>query len=392
MEVIVMTQLPVVIVVVLAVFAAWILGAWLRGGTQGGGNVDSVREDMQRLLTTQAQGIAVQMGQLNQVVTHQLLEVKQELSQAVTNASRISSDTSRDVTAQLRSSTDALNSLNKRLGEVEQSGTELNQAAKALQTIFGAPKVQGTLGDVALESLLADALPGGSYELQRRFSSGATADAVVRTGKKLVSIDANFPLDAYRRMVEANGGPGEFAQAVRAQADAVASQLIVPAEGTLDMALIFVPSESAYAETLACADDKGRLEDYCRSKNTLLVSPNTLHAYLSTILVGLRGYEFEERAHRMLGQVQGLKKEIDDFADIHTKLGRQLQNARQSYDEADRRLGRVRTALAETTEQGAPAATEAAAGETTPTPASAAARQPEEAAVMAPVAASNNGA
>lgn len=380
-----MAQLPVVIVVVLAVFAAWILGAWLRGGTQGSG-VDSVREEMQRLLTTQAQGIAVQMGQLNQVVTHQLIEVKQELSQAVTSAGKISSDTQRDVTAQLRSSTDALTALTKHLGEVQQSGQELTQAAKGLQAIFGTPKVRGSLGEVALESLLADALPGGSYELQRRFPNGAIADAVVHTGKKLISIDAKFPLDAYRRMVESNGAPGDFAQALRAHVDAVASQLIVPAEGTLDMALLFVPSESAYADTLVCADDKGRVEDYCRSKNTLLVSPNTLHAYLSTILVGMKGYEFEDKARRMLAGVQGLKKEIDDFADVHGKLGRQIQNARQTYDEADRRLGRVRTALAETAEQGAPAAESAPAKAPT-----AEAQQSEEAAVLAPVTASNNG-
>ncbi|HEV2388472.1 MAG TPA: DNA recombination protein RmuC [Candidatus Acidoferrales bacterium] len=379
-----MSQMPVVIVVVLAVFAAWILGAWLRGGAPGSQNVDSVREDMQRLLTTQAQGIAVQMGQLNQVVTHQLGEVKQELSQAVTNALRISSDTQRDVTAQLRSSTDALTVLTKHLGEVQQSGTELTQAAKSLQAVLGGPKAHGSLGEVALESLLGDALPGGSYELQHRFSTGAVADAVVRAGKKLISIDAKFPLDAYRRMAESEAAvPGEFAQALRAHVDAVSSQLIVPAERTLDIALLFVPSESAYSDTLACADDKGRLEDYCRSKGVLPVSPNTLHAYLSTILVGLKGFEFEENARRMLESVQGLKKDFDDFADVHVKLGRQLQNSRQTYDEADRRLGRVRSTLAETATQGAPVAEAAPPTE---------APQPEEAAVLAPASASNNGA
>ena len=130
-----MSVVGIVVVVVVAIFAASILGAWLRGGTSGPqGDSKAVREDVQRMLTTQAQGFAAQMGQLTQLVSQQLSEVRRDLEQGVTSASQITNDAQRDMTEQLRSSTDVLNRLNQHLGEVQQSGRELTQAAQTMLT------------------------------------------------------------------------------------------------------------------------------------------------------------------------------------------------------------------------------------------------------------------
>ena len=345
-----MSVVGIVVVVVVAIFAASILGAWLRGGNSGPqGDIKGVREDMQRLLTTQAQGISAQMGQVSQLVTQHLTEVRRELEQGVTTASQITADAQRDMTEQLRGSTEVMNRLTQHLGEVQQSGRELTQAAQTMQVVLGGPKSHGVIGEAQLENLLSDVLPQSGYEFDYEFSNGATATAVLHAGRKLVAIDAEFPLDACRKVVQkGEEARGEFAAAVRKHVDAVAETYILPYEGTLDLALMFVPSESAFVELLLTEDEQGRLDDYCRQKHVLPVSPNSLHAYLGAVLVGLKGMEFEENAKRMLASLEEVKKQFDQFGRTHAELGSQLRKVSDTYDEAGRRFASVQTTLAAT--------------------------------------------
>ncbi len=97
-----------------------------------------------------------------------------------------------------------------------------------------------------------------------------------------MAIDSKFPLDAFRR-IESDGDEARraFATAVKGHADSIAKKYIVPNEGTLDVALMFVPSENVYCEMLNTLDSKGQAIDaYCREKKIVAVSPNTLYANL----------------------------------------------------------------------------------------------------------------
>ena len=88
----------------------------------------------------------------------------------------------------------------------------------------------------------------------------------------------------------------------------------MPDEGTLDVALMFVPSETVYYELLMSADSKGQLLDaYCRSRNIIAVSPNTLYAHLSVIAMGMRGMQIEENARRLADNLAGMRKQLDSF-------------------------------------------------------------------------------
>jgi DNA recombination protein RmuC len=374
-----MTGVDTVVVVVVAVFAAAMLGAWLRGGAPKS-DASGLREEVQRLFTMQSQGFAAQVGQISQVVTQQISEVRRELEQGVTTAGQITSDAQHEVSEQLRNSTDVLSRLSQHLDKVQESGRELTQAAQTMQAVFGGPKSRGVVGEAQLQDLLGDVLPRSSYEFAHTFSNGATATAVLHTGHKLVAIDADFPLQACRKAVE-NGPKArvEFAQAVRQHVDTVAESLILPAEGTLDVALMFVPSESAFLELLLTSDEQGRLEDYCRQKRVLPVSPNSLHAYLSAVLIGLRGMDFEENAKRMLASLEDVKKQFDQFGRVHAELGNQLRQTSETYEEAGRQLAQARTAL------------DAAAPAETPAETSAEVESSEIAETV-PVEISNNGA
>ena len=133
---------------------------------------------------------------------------------------------------------------------------------------------------------------------------------------------------------------------MKGHADSIAKKYVVPNEGTLDLALMFVPSESVYYEMLMTADSKGEpLDSYCRGKNIIAVSPNTLYAHLCVIHLGLRGMQIEENAKRISAGLSGINRQMETFTDVFEKLGTHLKNAQQSYGEADKRLEKTQNTL-----------------------------------------------
>lgn len=314
-------------------------------------DLSALRQEMQAALSTQAQSLGNQLNQtmnsITQQVTQQLGQVAESLQKGLASSGMLASQAQQAVAAELKNSQELLGRVGKQLTEIQQAGRELNQATQTLQTVLSGAKTRGSLGEVALESLLADALPRSAYETQFRFSTGAIVDAVIRTGEKIIPVDSKFPLESYRRLVESGeDARKEFFQAVRKHAESIADKYILQNEGTLDIALMFVPSEGVFYELLMTSDAKlGRLDDYCRARGTLPVSPNTLHAYLSAILMGLRGMQIEENAKHILASLAGLQGQLDSFAKVYDTLGSHLRHAQQSYDEADRKLDRARGSL-----------------------------------------------
>src|SRR5260370_15320730 len=190
-----------------------------------------------------------------------------------------------------------------------------------------------------MERLLEESLPSAQYATQYRFSSGEAADAVIKLrDKKLMAIDSKFPLDAYRRIsTDGDEARRAFATAVKGHADAITKKYIVPDEGTLDVALMFVPSESVYYELLMTEDSKGQaLDAYCRDKHVIAVSPTTLFAHLHVIALGLRGMQMEENAKRLLESLSGMEKQLAQSLDKFGTLGTHLKNAHQSYSDSDK--------------------------------------------------------
>jgi DNA recombination protein RmuC len=346
--------------------AAWIMWS---AGRRAEAQISATRQEMQASLATQSQSVTAQINNLMQSVTQQLGQVRQEMQTGIAGSGKLAADAQRGVSQQLQSATEAVRQISQQLGAVQKAGDDLTKVSQDMQQILGGVKSRGTLGEIGLERMLQDSLPQTSYETQYRFSTGDIVDAIVRSGNKIVSIDSKFPLDSYRRLIETGeDSRKEFAQAVRKHADAIAGKYILQAEHTLDIALMFVPSETVYYELLMTEDAKnGRLDAYCRNKAVIPVSPNTLYAYLSAILMGLRGIQIEENARRLLGNLAGLKKQFDSFSGVFDKVGTHLRHAQQSYEEAESKLTRAQNSLEQMSQgalpDAAPKALEAAPNE-----------------------------
>lgn len=311
------------------------------------GQMNELRRDLQTIGTAQAQSTG-QMATIGQSVSQRLESVTKALQDGVSNSAQIATQGQTAIANELKNTREQIGHIQKQLGEFQELGRGISSATKSLEGILGGAKTRGLLGEVTLERLLEDSLPASQYATQYRFLSGEAADAVIfLRDKKLVAIDSKFPLDSFRRIsAEGEEAKRAFATAVKGHADSIAKKYIVPNEGTLDLALMFVPSESVYYEMLMTQDSKGEpLDSYCRGKNIVAVSPNTLYAHLCVIHLGLRGMQIEENAKRISAGLSGIHKQMDTFTEVFEKLGTHLKNAQQSYGEADKRLEKTQNTL-----------------------------------------------
>jgi len=336
-----------------------ILVIWLALQTlqsrQKSGAIESQMNELRRDLQTIATSQASSTGQLETIaknVAQRLDSVTPALQDAIKNSAQITgqmtSDAQTKMADELKNTRDQIVQIQHQLGEVQQAGKQMSQTAQTLEGILGGAKSRGSLGEVTLERLLEDSLPSAQYAMQYRFSSGEAADAVIKLrDKKLMAIDSKFPLDAYRRIsTEGDEARRAFVTAVKGHADAITKKYIVPDEGTLDVALMFVPSESVYYELLQTQDGRGQpLDAYCREKKVVAVSPNTLYAHLCVISMGLRGMQMEENAKRLLESLSGMEKQMEKFADKFGTLGTHLKNAQQSYGESDKLFEKAQNTL-----------------------------------------------
>jgi DNA recombination protein RmuC len=325
------------------------LVAWmLARNTQGlrkSETLEAQMNELRRDLLTQA---SAKMETIADTVSARLEAVTGALQRGVKDSADITSQAQAAMSNELKNTREQINQIQQQLGQVQQAGQQMHETATKLENILGGTKSRGSFGETTLERLLEDCLSPSQYSTQYRFRSGEAADAVIHLrDRKIMAIDSKFPLDAFQR-IEAEGDEARktFVTAVKLHADSIAKKYIVPDEGTLELALMFVPSEAVYYELLRSADTKGQaLDAYCRNKKIIPVSPNTLYAHLSVIAMGLRGMQIEENAKRLQSNLAGMRKQLDTFSESFDKIGTHLKNAQQCYVEADKRFEKASYAL-----------------------------------------------
>jgi len=313
--------------------------------------MNELRRDLLSLSTTQAQSTS-KIETIAGTVATRLEAVTTALKDGVKDSAQITSKLTAESQAamslELKNTREQINQIQNQLGEVQQAGKQMFETAHTLESILGGAKSRGSLGEVTLERMLEDSLAPSQYSRQYRFRSGEAADAVIfLLDKKKMAIDSKFPLDAYRRLsTDGEEARRAFVTAVKSHADSISKKYIVPDEDTLDVALMFVPSETVFYEILTSVDGKGMaLDEYCRSRSIFPVSPNTLHANLRVIAMGLRGMQIEENAKHLSANLNGLRKQLDTFTEYFEKIGTHLKNAQQSYTEADKRFDKASNTL-----------------------------------------------
>jgi len=245
----------------------------------------------------------------------------------------------------LGSTTQIFGTVQEKLGRLEETNRQIYEVSKdisRLQELLRAPKFRGQMGEILLEGLLAQVLPSDYYQMQYRFKSSDTVDAVIKLGDGLIPIDAKFSLENFQKMIEAeeeqvkNAHRKKFIQDVKTRIDEIASKYILPSENTYDFALMYIPAENVYYE-IAISED---IFSYGITKRVFAVSPNTFYVYLQIICMGLKGLKIEENAKAILKNLSMLGVEISKFKEDFELIGCHLVDAMHKYEDSQKRLQR----------------------------------------------------
>jgi len=247
--------------------------------------------------------------------------------------------------------------LRSQLGQLSQANAQIQAMVKdvsSLGDILRPPKLRGGMGEVLLENLLGEILPIEHYSLQFRFREGTIVDAVIRLKEGMVPVDAKFPLENFRRMLDATtdddrkAARKDFVRNVKKHIDDIHDRYIRQEEGTFPFALMYIPAENVYYETIIrgdAEDEEKALYSYATSKQVMPVSPNSFYAYLLTLAQGFRGLKIEERALDIINHLNRLRQELERFTDDFRKVGMHLSNAQSRFGEAEKRLTRFEEKL-----------------------------------------------
>jgi len=280
------------------------------------------------------------------------------LRQVNSDVKGILSDANQEFGARLESATRAVSDVRQHLGKLEESHRQLYEVGKniaSLQELLRAPKIRGGIGEFLLEELLSQIMPKDFFVLQYEFKNNQRVDAVIRFGQGLVPVDAKFPLENFRRLIE-NKNDSEkksikkqFVSDVKQHIRSISEKYIVPDEGTFDFAMMYIPAENVYYETII-KDEKFEegtgIFQYALSKKVVPVSPNSFYAYLRVILLGLKGMSIEKGAQDIIRGLSRLRNDFDKFYVDFSKVGKHLSNSKSSYDFAEKRLERLGNKLA----------------------------------------------
>ncbi len=232
-----------------------------------------------------------------------------------------------------------LDLLGRRLERFE----ELSQEVSNLSKVFLVPHMRGAIGETILGELLRSWLPAKSYELQYTFGNGARVDAVIKLGDYLVPVDAKFPLESVRRSIDGNDEgsivTAEVRRAFLRHIEAISDKYIRPEEGTLQFALMYVPSERVYYHAFV-ETDSGLLEESIR-RGVVPVSPGGLFLYLQTVAYGLKGFSFSRKQRQLLEITLNLKREIDNVKKLFETGNAHLRNLVKNREDAAGKLDEV---------------------------------------------------
>ena len=227
----------------------------------------------------------------------------------------------------------------RELGRVQ----EIGHALRNFQDFLRSPKLRGGVGEQVLKDLLAQVLPKNNFQTQYQFREGQVVDAIVKTKQGLIPIDSKFPLESFQRYVRAKVEEKEnylreFIRDIKKHIDDISRKYILPQEGTLDYAIMYLPAESVFSEI---AINQPELLEYANEKKVILVSPNTFYYFLKVIMIGLEGAKIEEASKKILEGLKAIEQESIKFGDELSVLTGHIDNAKKASERVQSRYGRL---------------------------------------------------
>jgi DNA recombination protein RmuC len=228
-----------------------------------------------------------------------------------------------------------LKAAEEQLREVGALGHSIND----LNNLLKLPHLRGRFGEASLERLLADFLPAHMFEMQAQLPEGGRPDAIIQFPDRRLPIDAKFPREAVLALFESNV-EAEIAEArvalvrvMKAEGKRIKAY-IQPENGTTDIALMYLPSETLYMEVIRNRE----LADWLNVQHVFPVSPNSLLMTLQTIALVHKWYEVASRFEKSRLELSKAQKSFDYFQSQFENVGKSLSKAQEAFDKAQTHL------------------------------------------------------
>jgi DNA recombination protein RmuC len=305
------------------------LGDMLRAQSEANGRVDAM-----------AQALAGRQAEMARAVNERLDSVTHRVGQSMEQSTR--------------NTMDSLRVLHERLGIIDHAHknlTDLTTQVTTLRDVLANKQARGAFGQARMEAIVQDGLPKGSYEFQFTLTSGKRPDCVVfLPDQRPLCIDAKFPLEAMTALHDARGDEERKVATQRLRTDVlkhvsdIAEKYLVTGE-TQDTALMFVPSESVYAEIHDGFDDV--IQKAYRAR-VVLVSPSLLMLAIQVMQQIMRDARIRDAADQIRNEVINLGDDLTRLRERVLKLQKHFgdvnEDIRQiliSADKIEKRAGRI---------------------------------------------------
>ncbi|HWX61464.1 DNA recombination protein RmuC [Bradyrhizobium sp.] len=301
----------------------------LRAQSEANGRVDAM-----------AQALAGRQAEMARAVNERLDSVTHRVGQSMEQSTR--------------NTMDSLRVLHERLGIIDHAHknlTDLTTQVTTLRDVLANKQARGAFGQARMEAIVQDGLPKGSYEFQFTLTSGKRPDCVVfLPDQRPLCIDAKFPLEAMTALHDARSDEARKFASQRLRTDVlkhvgdIAEKYLVPGE-TQDTALMFVPSESVYAEIHDGFDDV--IQKAYRAR-VVLVSPSLLMLAIQVMQQIMRDARIRDAADQIRNEVINLGDDLGRLRERVLKLQKHFgdvnEDIRQiliSADKIEKRAGRI---------------------------------------------------
>jgi DNA recombination protein RmuC len=285
--------------------------------------------------------LAGRQAELHRAVNERLDSVTHHLSQSMT--------------ATRQHTAENLAKLNERLAVIDgaqRNITELATQVSSLQSVLANKQSRGAFGQGRMEVIIQDGLPKDCYAFQYTLSNRSRPDcAIFLPDQRPLIIDAKFPLEAVNAFRDARNDEERNRAAARLRADInrhvadIAEKYLIPGE-TQDLAMMFVPSESVYAELYDGFDDV--VQKAYRAK-VVIVSPSLLMLAINVvqqIQKDARMREAADKIHAEVGHlmddIKRLQERVLRLQQHHTQSGEDLRQILISAEKVEKRGSRIR--------------------------------------------------
>jgi DNA recombination protein RmuC len=300
--------------------------------------LDKIRQSVEEKLTQIQNDNNKKLEEMRQTVDEKLHStLENRLSQSFKNIS------------------ERLEALYKQLGEIQSLTTGVNDLKRALTNV----KVRGIWGEVQLANIISEILTKEQYEenvATKKGSSDRVEFAVKLPGKDdlnrcvYLPIDAKFPQEDYQRLLDAqeegNKEGVDFARKqlenrIKQEAKSIFEKYIDP-PNTTDFAIMFLPTESLFAEVIR---DVGLIETLQREYKVIVTGPTTILALLNSLQMGFRTLAIEKRSSEVWALLGAVKTEFTKFGDILEKTQKKLQEASNTIETAAKKTKTIERKL-----------------------------------------------